>query len=138
MVMTNKQLTRIFQDFAGTVNGSPGRWELIIKDVHMTCITDEMHNRMRLISPITTINKMTVFQMKKCMEANFHTTIDARYSFSDGQLYGAYIHPLKELSEFQFKIGVQQLFSIVKTYGSSYSGGALKFPTEDEFRTGLN
>ena len=136
--MTNKQLTRIFQDFTGTVTGNVGHWFLEIKDVEMSCITDELHNRMRLISPITTINKMTVAQMKKSMEANFHTSLDVRYSFSEGQLFGAYIHPLKELNESQFKEGLRQLFSIVKTYGTTYSGGELKFPTEDEFRTGLN
>lgn len=136
--MTNKQLTRIFQDFTGTVKGGVGHWILLVKEVEISCITDEMHNRMRLISPITSITKMTGTQLKKCMEANFHTAVDVRYGFSEGQLFGAYIHPFKQLTESQFKDGLRQLFSIVKTYGTTYSSGELKFPTDDEFRTRLN
>jgi hypothetical protein len=136
--MNNRQLHRIIQDFTGTVDGGIGHWTLILKDVEMSCISDELHNRMRLIAPITSIKEMKVGQMKKCMEANFHTALDVKYSFSKGQLFGVFIHPLKELTESQFKDGLRQLFSIVKTYDTTYSGGELKYPTENEFKTGLN
>ena len=114
------------------VEGVQGNWKFIIDSVIFICLTDEFHNRMRIISPIAKIEDITNEHIQKCMEANFHTALDIRYAFSDGIVWAAFIHPLKELTEEQVKDAVNQVYSGVKTFGTYYSSGSLSFPTRDE------
>ncbi|RMB56910.1 hypothetical protein EAX61_12655 [Dokdonia sinensis] len=136
--MRNSQLAIIFKDLLGEVSGGFGHWELNVKGVSMTCYTDEMHNRMRIYAPITSTESITPDIMNLCMEANFHTVLDVKYAMSDGMLYAAYIHPFKKLTESQFRNAFTQLYSAIKTFGTTYSGGELKFPTKDELRRDMN
>lgn len=114
------------------LEGATGNWKFIIDTVIFFCITDEFHNRMRIIAPIAKIEDLTEEHIKKCMEANFHTALDIRYAFSDGVIWAAFIHPLKELTENQIESAVNQVYSGVKTFGTYYSGGSLSFPTKDD------
>jgi len=65
--------------------------------------------------------------MLECMEANFHTALDSKYAISNNILWSAFIHPLKELTERQLIDAVSQVYSAARTFGSSYSSGALSF-----------
>jgi len=71
-------------------------------------------------------------QVQKCMEANFHTALDSRYAISEGILWSAFIHPLKELTEAQVVDAVNQVYSAAKTFGTYYSSGSLSFPTNKD------
>lgn len=136
--MRNKQLAIILKDLLGEVSGGLGHWELNVKGITMTCYTNEMHNRIRIYAPITSTKSIISKNMERCMEANFHTVLDVKYAISDGTLYAAYIHPFRELTASQFKDAITQLYSAIKTFGSTYSGGELKFPTKDELRRDMN
>ena len=83
---------------------------------------------MRIISPITETSKITAEQIFKCMEANFHTALDIKYAISNDILWSAFIHPLKELSQKQVIDAISQVYSSVKTFGTSYSSSNLIFP----------
>jgi hypothetical protein len=76
----------------------------------MVVVTDESHNRMRIISPVAKVEDLTKIQLQRCMEANFHTAADVKYAISNGLVWTCYINPLKELSADQFKDGVKQVF----------------------------
>ena len=130
--MNNQNLYEVMSTLTDKVEGVQGNWKFIIDSVIFICLTDEFHNRMRIISPIAKINDITNEHIQKCMEANFHTALDIRYAFSDGIVWAAFIHPLKELTEEQVKDAVNQVYSGVKTFGTYYSSGSLSFPTRDE------
>ena len=130
--MNNQNLYKVMSTLTDKVEGVQGNWKFIIDSVIFICLTDEFHNRMRIISPIAKINDITNEHIQKCMEANFHTALDIRYAFSDGIVWAAFIHPLKELTEEQVKDAVNQVYSGVKTFGTYYSSGSLSFPTRDE------
>ena len=72
------------------------------------------------------------------MKANFHTALDARYAISDGILWAAFIHPLKELTTEQVKSAITQVYSCARTFGTHYSGGTLIFPTDEERKSKNN
>ena len=130
--MNNQNLYKVMSTLTDKVEGVQGNWKFIIDSVIFICLTDEFHNRMRIISPIAKIEDITNEHIQKCMEANFHTALDIRYAFSDGIVWAAFIHPLKELTEEQVKDAVNQVYSGVKTFGTYYSSGSLSFPTRDE------
>jgi len=130
-MMTNIVLGTIFKNTAKLIHDQLGNWEFEIDTTRFICLTDEYHNRMRIISPITESANVTQDQMLKCMEANFHTALDVKYAISNGILWAAFIHPLKELTQKQVIDAVGQVFSASKTFGSTYTSGNLFFPKSD-------
>ena len=130
--MNNEKLGSIIDKLSEQTEGINGNWQFVIDSTYFVCLTDEVHNRMRIISPIVEVGDLQDDQMERCMEANFHTALDVRYSISDGIVWSAFIHPLKELTEEQVISGLSQVYSCVRTFGSTYSSGTLNFPTQEE------
>lgn len=129
--MDNEKLQSIIYTISDEMQGDMGRWEFVIDSTYFMCLTDEVHNRMRIISPVKTMDEVTQDQLEKCMEANFHTALDVKYAISDSILWSAYIHPLKELSKDQTIDAIKQIYSAVHTFGSYYSSGNLQFPSSE-------
>jgi len=136
--MNNKNLHSIIYTISDQVEGDNGSWRFVIDSTGFVCLTDELHNRMRVISPVANMDEVTDEQMRKCLEANFHTALDAKYAISDDILWATFIHPLKELTKDQVISGISQVYSCVKTFGTYYSSGILSFPTQDERKANQN
>ena len=130
--MNNDKLNSIFHSLSDNVQGQNGHWKFIINELIFICLTDQLHNRMRIIAPIVKLVEVTDEQLSKCMEANFHSTLDARYAISDEVLWSAFIHPLQELTDEQVNSAIRQVYSSVRSFGTSYSSGTLSFRTRDE------
>ena len=130
--MNNDKLNSIIYTISDEVEGQNGNWQFIIDSTIFMCITDELHNRMRIISPIARVNEITDAQIKRCMEANFHSALDVKYAISDNIMWSAFIHPLKELTKEQVISALSQVYSCNKTFGTSYSSGTLNYPTKEE------
>lgn len=130
--MDNDKLNSIIYTLSDRVEGSLGNWQFVIDSVLFICLTDQNYNRMRIISPIEKVENISEEQIMECMEANFHTALDVKYAISDKILWGAFIHPLKELTIEQVMSAISQVYSSVKTFGSTYSSGALNFPKTEE------
>ena len=132
--MNNNSMDKIIRKAASSVDGDAGAWQFLYQDRMMVCITDEGHNRMRIISPIIEEKELTEKQMRNCLVANFHTALDVKYAISDDILWAVFIHPLKELSESQMTDAIHQVYFATVTFGSSYSSTDLYFPgaREDE------
>lgn len=130
--MDNSQLGDIFYQMSDTISGQDGVWEMSINNVPMICITDESHNRMRIISPIKEINEVTPQELKDCMEANFHSALDVKYAISNDIMWVAFIHPLAELTKDQVQSAVSQVYFANVTYGTSYTSTELVFPKQEE------
>ena len=136
--MDNDKLQEIISTLSDKIEGQKGNWRFTIKSTMLICLTDQFHNRMRIISPIDKLENITNEQIIQCMKANFHTSLDARYSISDGILWSAFIHPLKELTNEQVKSAISQVYSCAGTFGTHYSGGTLIFPTDEERKSKEN
>jgi len=130
--MNNERLDFIINTISEEVQGSNGQWRFVVDSILFICLTDEFHNRMRIVSPIEEISNVSEEQMHKCMEANFHTALDSKYATSEGYLWSVFIHPLRELTDHQMLDALSQVYSSVKTFGSSYTSGALLFPNSEQ------
>lgn len=130
--MDNEKLNAIIYTISDEVEGTIGNWQFIVDSTLFICLTDELHNRMRIIAPIDKMENITDDQVNRCMQANFHTALDVRYSISEEVLWSAFIHPLRELSKDQVISAISQVYSCAKTFGTTYSSGALSFPTSEE------
>ena len=126
--MTNSRLGDIISATADTVVGQDGRWQFLLRDRMMLCITDSTHNRMRIISPLAEISELDEKEILNALVANFHTALDVKYAISDDQMWSVYLHPLRELTEEQAADAIIQVYNAAATFGSIYSSTDLSFP----------
>ena len=132
--MNNEKLQSIIYTMSDTLAGEDGQWQFIVGELPMFCLTDEVHNRMRIISPVANVSEVGPDELRKCMEANFHSALDVRYSISDDVIWVAFIHPLRELTKDQVIDAVTQVYSAVATFGETYTSTTLSFPANEENR----
>ncbi len=140
--MSNKDLEKIIYVVSDSLQGVTGNWQFLIEDKLFICVTDEKHNRMRIISPIIEEEKLSNTDKQKLLEANFHSALDARYAIANDYLWAVFIHPLKELSKDQVMDAISQVYTAVLTYGTTYNSTGLSFPgskgeNENEVKTKL-
>lgn len=126
--MNNDRLETILNIVSDSIVGQKGAWQFKINERMFMCVTDENHNRMRIMSPITKQNELSNDDLLKSLAANFHTALDVKYALSDQILWSVFIHPLKELTDKQVKDAVSQVYLAAITYGKTYSSTSLVFP----------
>ncbi|WP_378175147.1 hypothetical protein [Aquimarina sp. SS2-1] len=125
--MNNDILSEIITKNADTLAGVSGNWQFVYKETMMLCITDSANNRMRIISPITESGNLDKDLLLDTMTANFHSALDVKYAISNGILWSAYVHPLKELSREQVESAISQVYLAAKTFGTTFSSTELLF-----------
>jgi hypothetical protein len=126
--MNNASLFQILDSVTDSLEGDNGMWHIKYNDRLMLVITDEAHNRMRIISPVALLEELGKDEMEEVLTANFHSTLDVRYALSEGILWVAYIHPLSQLGEDQLRDALLQVYRAAETYGTTYSSSELQFP----------
>ena len=130
--MNNAKLGKIIKEQSAEVEGKAGYWQFKYKNTYLLLITDEKHNRMRLITPIIEEEKLPENYFKNALRANFHTALDVKYALADGMMWCVFIHPLKELSEEQVIDAMSQVYYGAMTFGTTYSSTDLVFPASKE------
>jgi hypothetical protein len=111
---------------------SPTHWQFAHQDIPMACLVDSNFDRMRFIAPVTELRELDDATKDAILEANFHTALDARYASSNGLLFAAFIHPLSSLDEPLARSALDQVASLVHTFGTQYSSGNLEFVGSDD------
>ena len=104
-------------------------------DGTLMVITDEKANRMRIMMPIQSFDVSQPQDLKTAiivLHANYDRALDARYAISDGLLWSAFIHPLSSLTEEDLASALDQVRTLRKNTGTSYSSGALQFGPANE------
>lgn len=125
--MTNARLEALIREASKTVEGQLGYWHFKIEGRDLLVITDEAHNRMRIMSPVASQDGLTIEEMTRLLEANFASALDAKYALRDGTLWSVFTHPLAELSDMQFLDCLAQVSNLARNYGSSYASSNLTF-----------
>lgn len=95
--------------------------------VKMALLSDEEHNRMRIISPITTYSSLAPSIKDSLMNSNFHLALDARYAVTEDTLYSCFIHPLSSLTQEDLNSALKQVCNLASSFGKTYSSGQLEF-----------
>lgn len=130
--MTVTKLGEIFTKVSDTIVTNNSRWRFVIKDIPFMAIADSTHNRMRIMSPIKETSQLSEELKTACLIANFHTALDIKYAITDGILWSAFIHPLKELSEGQVVDAISQVYYGHVNFGTTFSSGSLVFPGRNQ------
>lgn len=125
--MNNELLEKLIEKLGADVQGHPGAWKFIAHGEAMYCLTDEHHDRMRVMSPVVTVEELDEELLRTCLAANFDRALDARYCLNDEALWAAFLHPLASLTEPLFVSAVRQVAQLRLNFGDSFSSGELMF-----------
>lgn len=130
--MNNAKMGEILEKIGDKVEGESGNWQILYGERFLFILTDETHNRMRIFSPIADQTEVTSKELEAMLEANFHAALDAKYALYSGFVVSLFTHPLKELTEDQFKDAVKQVAVAASNFGTTYSSTDLIFGGGDE------
>lgn len=125
----------ILDKIGDKVEGVVGNWQVVYGDQILFIITDETNNRMRIFTPIADQKDIDKEELATMLEANFHAALDAKYALYSGFVVSLFTHPLKELTDHQFKDAVKQVAVAGQNFGTTYSSTDLIFggnSTEEE------
>ena len=127
--MTTEQLGTILSDTVDNLEGQAGQWQFEHNGVTMVVVTNDDHDRMRVVAPIAPVSSLTNEQREKMLFANFHTTLDARYAIGTlgGQpaVVSVFVHSLSSLTENDFRSALEQVSQTAQSFGTTYSSGEL-------------
>ena len=126
-LMDNTRLGTLIRELSGEVEGQLGYWKFVVGKRDLLVVTDESHNRMRIMTPIIAQEQLDKEELTRLLEANYDRALDAKYALSDGALWSVFTHPLKELTDEQFIGCVGQVATLAENFGSSYASGNLFF-----------
>ena len=110
-----------------SLESQEGYLDFRYKGRKMVALSNTQHDRMRIITAITSYSILAPVIKDALMQANFHTALDARYAVSDDVLYAAFIHPLSTLCVTDLESALEQVYSLAHTFGKSYSSAQIAF-----------
>jgi len=122
-----KIVTAIDEDASLTANGA----SFTVDGTPVTLVFDVNADRMRLFTRVSPSDALSGSQLRRLMQANFDTALDARYAIAGGQVWSTYMHSLVSLTHDDFVSAIAQTVTLVKTYGTTFSSGALSFGAGD-------
>ena len=126
--MSNDQLAALIHDVASKIHDDTlGFWKFEYANAVVFVVTDESHNRMRIISPIVELADVSPDILKVLLEANFDRALDARYCLNSDTIWAAFLHPLAELNDRQFLAALDQVVALKNNFGSTFTSSDLVF-----------
>lgn len=128
--MNNRKLDALIHRMGDNVDGRAGFWQFDFDGRPLICISDESHDRMRVMTPIAEVDDLDDDLIMACLSANYDRALDARYCVKGDTLWGAFIHPLLPLDDDLFFSGCSQVAEIARNFGSTFSSGKLAFDAD--------
>lgn len=125
--MNNARLESLIRERCEIEEGQPGYWKFEYQGRIVLVITDESHDRMRIITPVAEVTELSEEIWLLALTANFDRALDARYAVNGEYLWSAFIHPLSPLTDHQFTDGLQQVTTLADNFGTTFSSSSLAF-----------
>ena len=126
-LMNNARLDVLIRELSDKVDGQAGYWQFIIGQRDVLVVTDERHNRMRIMTPVAAQEQLDKDELLRLLSANYDRALDAKYALSQDTLWSVFTHPLAELTDEQFIGCVGQVATLADNFGTSYASSALFF-----------
>lgn len=125
--MNNRRLGEILRQECERVEGELGFWQVFFSNRNLLVVTDESHNRMRIMTPIVAEEQITEEELHTLLAANFDRALDAKFALSHGQLWSVFVHPLGQLAEEMVLDVLRQVATLADNYGTTYASTELFF-----------
>ncbi len=108
------KLDSVLKTLIPAITGQPGRWEGVFDGIPVLILSQDVDNRLHVVAPVAQLEALDVPILLRLLEANFTSTVDARYALFRGVLWSVFLHPLDSLTEPQLRAGLQQVVTLAK------------------------
>lgn len=125
--MDSRRVQEILAESAEILEADDGFLGLRHREQTVYVLTDEPHNRMRIMSPVVVEEDIDDRELRRLLEANFDRALDARFALADGIVWSVFVHPLDSLSEPLLLDGLAQVVQLAGNFGTTYSSSNLLF-----------
>ena len=125
--MNNQRLDSLIRERGEVLEGQLGFWRFDYRERVVMVVTDESHNRMRIITPVAEVADLEESIWLIALTANFDRALDARYAVNGDYLWSAFIHPLQQLSDAQFLDALDQVVTLADNFGTTFTSSDLVF-----------
>lgn len=126
-VMTIECMIRIIEEHCEVERRDDNVMEFTMEGIGMTCIFDEIGDRMRLLAGICHIKDCHEGDLEQALEANFHSTLEPRYCTADGVVWAAFMHPIASLNSELLISALRQVAVARVTFGKEFTSGVATF-----------
>jgi hypothetical protein len=125
--MTTTAIGKLLDSFLSQLDGKPGFWRGVRDEVEVFVLSDESHDRMRIMAPIGEVREMHPELLQVLLQANYDRALDARYALRGKELWSVTVHPLATLAPDDFASFLDQVVKLVKNTGSTFASSDLVF-----------
>jgi hypothetical protein len=130
--MTPARMELFFSSHVQAIEGPSGAIRTQVDGTNVYLISDPANDRMRILAPIALVEGLDRRIFGLLLEANFNNSLDARYAVSEGAIYAAFLHPISSLTPELIQSALEQVVSLAKTFGASFSADAFRFENSQE------
>jgi hypothetical protein len=125
--MTTTAMGKLLDSYLTDLEGENGFWRGNRDEVPVFVFSDDEHDRMRLMAPIGVVEELDAELLHVLLQANYDRALDARYAMRNKELWAVVVHPLATLATDDLPSLFDQVVSLVKNTGSTFSSTELVF-----------
>lgn len=129
-VLNTQSISELIEEVSTLLETGEGCWKVEYEKRVLFLIVDEIHDRVRIMTPILKEEDLDEEDLWEVMEANFDRSLDARYAIGDGVLWSLFLHPLTDLSRTLFLGGLDQVVTLANNFGGSYCSSDIIFGSD--------
>jgi hypothetical protein len=137
--VTTASIGKLLESYLSDIEGQPGFWRGIRSEVQLFVLSDDQHDRMRIMAPIGELQALEPEVLQLLLQANYDRALDAKYAMRGREVWSVSVHPLATLAPDDFASFLDQVVRLVKNTGSTYASSDLMFgggSAEDEEGSG--
>jgi hypothetical protein len=125
--MTSAAIGKLLDAYLSGLEGQDGFWRGMREEVQVFVLSDETHDRMRIMAPIGELQDLEPRVLQVLLEANYDRALDAKYAMRGREVWSVSVHPLATLAPDDFASFIDQVVRLVKNTGSTYASSDLVF-----------
>ena len=125
--MTTSAIGRLLDSYLTELEGEDGFWRGMREDVQIFVLSDDSHDRMRIMAPIGELKDLESKVLQMLLQANYDRALDARYAMRGNELWSVVVHPLATLATDDLPAMFDQVVLLVKNTGSTFASTELVF-----------
>ena len=118
--MTIDDMEDLFKARFDRVEQVEDRWEVSVGRHRLIVMAHEDTDRLRIMVPVAAVDHPDVQTFQRLLEANFITTLDARYAIYSNVLWSVFLAPLSGVSEHLFDTAITEVLQLAGNTGTSY------------------
>ena len=130
--MTTATIDKILDQYLTELDGRPGFWRGMRDEVQLFVLSDDSHDRMRIMAPIGELEEVESDLLQVLLQANYDRALDAHYAMRGKEVWSVSVHPLATLAPDDFASFLDQVVRLVKNTGSSFASSDLMFASDIE------